>query len=257
MNATTAASRRQSTGVLALALTAALAQTARAQDCPQPLRAVAPLYGEGQPDSPELGVTQFIAQSSAGLLSSAGVKHQVDVVPYARAIKEFESGEASVLIVADSAVAHLRPLAASVPLLRLQVAQYTLADEVTPGRSGWTGILRGFQAPLSMGLEARRLERVASYDSLFRMLAAGRVETVVGVRPTADLYLHHHPEIASRLRPAQSQDLVQMSIHFSRRLPAPCVSLLANVARGAGPELIRSAFASRLPGVHFEDFRLP
>lgn len=228
-----------------------------AQLCPEPLRAVSSRYGEAIDDAAELGVTQFIADSTAGLLQRAGIRHVVHAVPYARAVKELESGEASLLIIADPAVAHLRDRLVSVPLLRLQVAQYHTVSETGVAGSGMTGILRGFQPPAIAGIEEARFQRVAGYDSLFRMLAASRVDSAIAVRPTADLYLQHHPEVARKVRFGRNLTSVLMSVHVSRRLPVACLSRLVEEAGASGPGLVKEAFSNRLPSIRFEDFRLP
>jgi hypothetical protein len=229
---------------------------AMAQACPEPLRAVSSRYGEAMHDAAESGVTQFITDSTTGFLRRAGIRHVVQVVPYARAVKELESGAASVLIVADPAVAHLRDQLVSVPLLRLQVARFDTASEAGVARSGMTGILRGFQAPPAAAVDGARLQHVATYDSMFRMLASGRVDSAIAVRPTADLYLQHHPDVARQVKLGRNLASILMSVHMSRRLPADCLNRLVDEASASGPSFVKEAFLVNLPGVRFEDFRL-
>jgi hypothetical protein len=237
---------------LALATCGLLAGVVHAHVCPQPVRAISIAHGEAEPNSPEYGVTQFMTEATAALLERAGVQHTVQVVPYARAAKELEVGGGDVLMISEGSVQSLRAQLVSVPLLRLQVTLYEPKAPTSEPRK--TGVLRGFPPPPSLRLDESRTHTVTSYDSLFQMLGAGRLSAAIAVRPTADLYLAHHPEVAQRIRAGRLIEGRLMAIHFSKRLPAACLRVLVDTVRSDGAGAVRSAFDKWLPGLRFEDF---
>lgn len=221
--------------------------------CPQPLRvAVLSLDPFGH------GFTKLLLDSTDALLAAADVKRQITPMPFVRIALELEAGRADVITVSTAAVEAQRSQLVSIQFLRMPVLlyEYNGPDEAQAGGRP-IGIMRGAPIPPALSAQTGDLHPVTSYATLFQMLAAHRLRAVVGARPTADLYLQDHPEVAALVRPGAQVDERRMSIHLSRRLPKPCLAHLVERIQSRGPALTRKLFETQYKSLNYEDYRVP
>lgn len=217
---------------------------AQAGPCPETLSSATMQYGQFRNGTAELAVSRFLAEATSELLRQSDVRVKTEPMPYSRVLVSAEAGAVSVLMLSDSAMARIQANFVSVPLMRLPVVQYSIAANSRPALSRKVALLRGFTLREDLMVPEPELQRVNSYDSLFGMLAAGRVASAIAVRPGADIHLKSHPKEASLVGPPLLLETQTMSVHFAKTLPPACLQALSEAARNKGGDIVRAAVAS-------------
>lgn len=231
--------------------------TAAAADCPARLRLISYDPGETRAASPDTGVRRLLEAVGVAVVEQAGLAVETRSGPYARVIRDIESGHADLTVLSVVSMAGVQGLGRSVPVSRLYLQAYRAVDPPAQPASvpGWA-LVNGVPMPPGLA-DGQSVVKVASYPALVQMLLLRRVQQIVAFRPTIDVYLRDRPAERQRLSPPTPISEQRMAVHIASRLPLACQDRLAAAAQTVQRSQMRTLFEKHLPGVPVDDFLLP
>lgn len=242
---------------LVAVLVAAMAGHAAGADCPARLRVMSYDPSETRVGQSEQGVRRLLESVGVAVAERAGLAVEQRFGPYARVIREIESGQADLTVLSVVSMAGVKGVGRSVPVARLYLQAYRAAEPPAGVASAppWA-LVNGVPTPPGLQ-QADAVVKVSSYPALVQMLLLGRVQQIVAFRPTIDVYLRDHPVERRKLAAPTPISEQRMAVHLSSRLSPACQDRLAAAAQEVQRSQMRALFARHLAGVPAEDFLLP
>lgn len=230
---------------------------AAASDCPRTLRIISYDPGETRVGQSDLGVRRLLEAVGLAVAARSGLKVEQRFGPYARVIREVESGQADLTVLSVVSMAGVKGIGPSVPVARLYLQAYRAVEPpAQPAPVASWALVNG--VPMPPGLpNGHSVVKVSSYPALVQMLLLGRVQQIVAFRPTIDVYLRDHPAERQRLAPPTPISEQRMAVHISSRLPPACQAQLVEAATEVQRSQMRALFEKHLAGVPADDFLLP
>lgn len=225
--------------------------------CNSKIRAVHATLIDRDNTSLMIGPTAFMRALTKRVLEVAEVDAELHETPYARAVFDFGEGRADLVLMSEATMKQVDPRSTKVKMMRLPVVLYTQtpAQRHALGPGSIVGTLRGFPVPAAVTSSGARVYEVSAIDSLFKMLAVGRLSHALVVKANADIYLAGNPDMRRKIEESARTESSYMAAHVSSRLSAGCAERLARAARTVRATEMERMFARYVPELAYEDFK--
>ncbi len=243
--------------VIALAGAAASPASASAPHrCPDPLRIAILDLDESSRTSQSAGMTALQRAIAQRISETAVVPARIRAYPYARALRSFRDGVADAILVADGGGRDAVPDATRVPMMRLLFVRFGVANRQGMPAAADLGMLNGMIPPPGSVQADEEVQFLTNYDALLRQLLGGRVNEILGVRPSVDAFLAVHPTVLDQLSPMRLVAEQAMTWHLHPSLDPACRAHLAATAKTVAERDLGGIFRQTVPGVRVAPFLL-
>ena len=148
------------------------------------------------------------------------------------------------------------PEATRVPMMRLLFVRVGVEGRATLPAAADLGTLNGMVLPPGAVRAGEDVQTVTNYDALLRQLTGGRVNHILGARPSIDTYLVDHPDVSALLGPMEVVAEQPMALHLRPDLAPGCRALLGAAAVRVAERDLTGIFRRTAPGIDPAPFLL-